>query len=70
MHANAISSVKWGDWTRLLLNLVSSMEHYYLDSRFPNKHSPPDAPVDLYTQAQAEEMADNAVVKLIRRCAQ
>ena len=70
-HACAISSEKRGDWMRLP-NLVSSMEHYYLDSRFPDKHDPPDAPVDIYTQAQAEEMADNAeeVVKLIRRCVQ
>ena len=70
-HANAISSVKGGDWTGLP-NLVSSMEHYYLDSRFPNNHSLPDAPVDVYTKTQAEEMADNAeeVVKLIRRCVQ
>ena len=70
-HANAISSEKRGDWMELP-NLVSSMEHYYLDSRFPSKHSPRNAPVDVYTQAQAEEMADNAeeVVKLIRRCVQ
>ena len=70
-HAYAISSEKGGDWTKLP-NLVSSMEQYYIDSRFPNKHTPPDAPVDIYTQAQAKEMADNAeeVVKLIRRCVQ
>ena len=70
-HAYAISSEKGGDWTRLP-NLVSSMEQYYLNSRFPNKHTLPNAPVDIYTQAQAKEMADNAeeVVKLIRRCVQ
>ena len=53
-----------------LPNLVSSMEQYYLDSRFPNRHILPNAPVDIYTQAQAKDMADNAeeVVKLIRRC--
>ena len=70
-HAYAISSEKGGDWTGLP-NLVNSMEHYYLDSRFPNKHDPTDAPVDIYTQTQAEEMADNAeeVVKLIKRCVQ
>ena len=70
-HAYAISSEKGGDWMRLP-NLVSSMEQYYLDSRFPNKHTFPDAPVDIYTQAQAKEVADNAeeVVKLIRRCVQ
>ena len=68
-HAYAISSEKGGDWTKLP-NLVSSMEQYYLLSRFPNKHTPPNAPVDIYTQAQAEEMANNAeeVVKLISRC--
>ena len=68
-HAYAISSEKGGDWMRLP-NLVSSMERYYLDSRFPNKHTLPNAPVDIYTQAQAKDMADNAeeVVKLIRRC--
>ena len=68
-HAYAISSEKGGDWMRLP-NLVSSMEQYYLDSRFPNKHILPNAPVDVYTQAQAKDMADNAeeVVKLIRRC--
>ena len=70
-HACAISSEKRGDWMRLP-NLVRYMNQYYLDSRFPDKHDPPDAPVDIYTQAQAEEMADNAeeVVKLIRRCVQ
>ena len=46
--------LKKGDWMRLA-NLVSSMEQYYLHSRFPNKHTLPDAPVDIYTQAQAEE---------------
>ena len=70
-HAYAISSEKGGDWTKLP-NLVSSMEQYYLDSRFPNKHTFPNAPVDIYTQAQAKEVAENAeeVVKLIRRCVQ
>ena len=70
-HASAISSEKEGDWVRLP-NLVSSMEKYYMNSRFPNKHTLLDAPVDIYTQAQAEEMAGNAeeVVKLIRRCVQ
>ena len=70
-HAYAISSEKGGDWMKLP-NLVSSMEQYYLLSRFPNKHTFPNAPVDIYTQAQAEEVADNAeeVLKLIRRCVQ
>ena len=70
-HAYAISSEKGGDWTKLP-NLVSSMEQYYLLSRFPNKHTFPNAPVDIYTQSQAKEVADNAeeVVELIRRCIQ
>ena len=69
-HASAISSEKEEDWVRLP-NLVSSMNKYYMNSRFPNKHTLLDAPVDIYTQAQAEEMAGTTeVVKLIRRCVQ
>ena len=69
-HASAISSEKEEDWVRLP-NLVSSMNKYYMNSRFPNKHTLLDAPVDIYTQAQAEEMAGTTeAVKLIRRCVQ
>ena len=69
-HASAISSEKEEDWVRLP-NLVSSMKKYYMNSRFPNKHTLLDAPVDIYTQAQAEEMAGTTeVVKLIGRCVQ
>ena len=37
-HANAISSQKGDEWTQLP-QLVSPMEHYYLDARFPNRQT-------------------------------
>ena len=39
-----------------LNNLVSNMEQYYLDTRYPNRHTRPDAPVDIYSLQQASDI--------------
>ena len=46
-HAFAIAGIKGGDWA-VLPSLVSSMEQYYLKTRYPNQHNPSMAPVDIY----------------------
>ncbi|XP_019853193.1 PREDICTED: sacsin-like [Amphimedon queenslandica] len=48
------------DELRELPQLVSSMEKYYLNSRFPNRHLLPRAPVDVYSSADAIGVAKNA----------
>ena len=67
-HAIALSSKKGGEWSTLY-ELVSPMECYYLNSRFPNVYAIPKAPVDVCTLHEAQQMASNAnkVVGLIRR---
>ncbi|XP_019860001.1 PREDICTED: sacsin-like isoform X2 [Amphimedon queenslandica] len=59
-HANAIASSKKFAELRELPQLVLSMEKYYLDSRYPNRHSLPLAPVDVYSSTDAIRMAENA----------
>jgi sacsin len=65
--ALALASVE-GEFSTLH-GLVSSMESYYLDTRYPNRHSLPKAPVDVYTPHQAEVCIENAkkVYNLIKR---
>ena len=40
--------------------IASSMENHYVRSRYPNMHSLPDAPVDVYSASEAEEVAQEA----------
>ena len=49
-----------GDKWQELPQLVLSMEKFYLDSRFPNRHSLPLAPVDVYSFADALSVAKDA----------
>ena len=71
-HAFAIAGIKGGDWAELPL-LVSSMEQYYLKTRYPNQHHPSVAPVDIYCHYTKNDevlsVVINAqkVIKLIQR---
>ena len=58
-HARALSSVKPGQLTALP-QLATSMEHFYLESRFPICYPSPKAPVDIYKPDQAIVAADCA----------
>ena len=59
VHAQALSSHK--NSLLPLRNLVSSKdEAYYLDTRYPNRHGIPNAPVDKYTISEAEGVAKRA----------
>ena len=59
VHAHALSSHKKSLWP--LRNLVSSKdEAYYLDTRYPNRHRVPNAPVDKYTISEAKDLAKRA----------
>ncbi|XP_003390766.2 PREDICTED: sacsin-like, partial [Amphimedon queenslandica] len=58
-YAINIASIKGDKWQELP-KLVLSMEKYYLDSRFPNRHLLPHAPVDVYSSADAIGVAKNA----------
>ena len=52
-----------------LVTIATSISHYYLDSRYPNRHPEYLAPVDVYSLADAEEAADYAemVIEFITR---
>ena len=54
VHARTLSSCE-GSLSQLN-NLVSNMEKYYLDTRYPNRHTRPDAPVDKYSLHQASDI--------------
>ena len=58
VHARALSSCE-GSLSELN-NLVSNMEQYYLNTRYPNRHTRPDAPVDMYSLQQASDIAKRA----------
>ena len=58
-HARALSSVKPGQLTTLP-QLATSMEPFYLETRFPNRYPSPTAPVDIYKPDQAIVAADCA----------
>ena len=59
VHAQALSSHK--NSLLPLKNLVSSKdEAYYLDTRYPNKHDIPNAPLDKYTISEAEGVTKRA----------
>ena len=59
VHAHALSSHKKS--LLPLRNLVSSKdEAYYLDTRYPNRHRFPNAPVDKYTISEAKDLAKRA----------
>ena len=57
--ASDIASIKGDKWQELP-QLARSMEKYYLDSRFPNRHPLPLAPVDVYSSADAFGVAKDA----------
>ena len=58
-HARALSSVKPGQLTTLP-QLATSMEPFYLETRFPNRCPYPKAPVDIHKSDQAFTAADCA----------
>ena len=58
VHARGLSSCE-GSLSELN-NLVSDIEKYYLDTRYPNRHTRPDAPVDKYSLHQASDIAKRA----------
>ena len=67
-HARAISSERSGQLEELP-RIALTMESSYLDTRFPNRHPRPDAPVDVYRPDQARinsEMAET-VYELIEK---
>ena len=51
-HARALSSVKPGQLASLP-QLATSMEPFYLETRFPNRYPRPTAPVDIHKPDQA-----------------
>ena len=60
-HACAISSEKPGQIEELP-GIASKMESSYLDTRFPNRHPIPSAPVDVYCPKQARNNAEMAEI--------
>uniref|UniRef100_A0A1X7SV36 HEPN domain-containing protein n=1 Tax=Amphimedon queenslandica TaxID=400682 RepID=A0A1X7SV36_AMPQE len=67
VHAYAIAGMKEGDWAKLP-SLVSSMEQYYLKTRYPNQHNPSVAPVDIYccdTRSNEVQRLVNSAKKLV-----
>ena len=50
-----------------LSGFTVSLESYYLDTRYPNRVSPPDTPSDRYTTAEADQAKCNAenILKMI-----
>ena len=58
-HAQAISSENPGQLAALP-QLATSMEPFYLETRFPNRYPCPTAPVDIYKPDQAIVAADCA----------
>ena len=71
-HAAGIAGYKGGEW-KVLPSLVHQIEEYYLKPRYPNKHSPSKAPVDVYSKCDeadnVQEAVENAkkLVELIRK---
>ena len=65
-HASAIFSER--PEAAQIVFLASKMESYYLDTRFPNRHPQPKAPVDIYTPTQAIDIAECAgnIIRAIR----
>ena len=66
-HASAIFSERPAEAAQIVF-LASKMESYYLDTRFPNRHPRPKAPVDIYTPTQATDIAECAgnIISAIR----
>ena len=60
-HAHAISSQRPGQLEELP-RIASAMESTYLDTRFPNRHPKPKAPVDVYLPEQARINAEMAEI--------
>lgn len=69
IHAQAIANEKGGIWKELPQLISSSMEQYYLKSRYPNVHPPFKAPVDVYSPASTTSMTEKAarVLELIQK---
>ena len=75
-HARAIASeaasLKCGEWeaAKNIPHLIAELGQYYIDSRFPNSHPLPKAPVDVYELQPhlAITVAENAeeVLKIIQ----
>ena len=67
-HAQALSSVKPGQLASLP-QLATSMEPFYLETRFPNRYPRPTAPVDVHKPDQAFAAADCAkkIFELIKK---
>ena len=59
-HAAAIHSERPSDETNHLSTIASLLEKHYVKSRYPNTHSHPKAPVDVYTVEQAYQFAGHA----------
>ena len=57
--ASDIALIKGDKWQELP-RLVLPIQKYYLDSRFPNRHFLPYAPVDVYSSADAFSVAEDA----------
>ena len=67
-HAQAICSQRiWTEPSISLTEIAINMSPYYSNSRFPNKHPLPKAPVDVYDQNEAKKAALYAemVIKFI-----
>ena len=67
-HAYAILSERPGQLEELP-RIASEMESSYLDTRFPNRHRKPQAPVDIFQPDQARKKSDMAdrVYELIKK---
>ena len=60
-HARSICSLEAGNRTNVpIVHIAEWIAHFYLDSRFPNRHSDYSAPVDVYSQEDAMRAADYA----------
>jgi sacsin len=58
-HAYALQTENPGH-TLLLASYTVSLETYYLDTRYPNRHSPPTIPADTFSPATALQAKENA----------
>ena len=58
-HAYALQTEKPIE-TVLLAHHTVSLETYYLDTRYPNRHSPPTIPADIYSSVKALEAKEHA----------
>ena len=58
-HAYALQTEKPRE-TLLLAHHTASLETYYLDTRYPNRHSPPTIPADVFSPARALEAKEHA----------